>query len=67
MYKARLMAKWLTQQPDVGFVDSYSPVAKFVLIRIIVSVVAKMDLELHELDVKTTFLNEELKEDIYMT
>jgi hypothetical protein len=55
MYKARLMAKWVTQQPNVDFVDTYSPVAKLISIRIIVSVVAKMDLELHELDVKTTF------------
>jgi hypothetical protein len=30
------------------------------------SIVAKIYLELHQLDVKTTFLNEELKEDIYM-
>jgi hypothetical protein len=30
------------------------------------SIVAKMDLELHQLDVKITFLNGELKEDIYM-
>jgi hypothetical protein len=30
------------------------------------SIVSKMDLELHQLDVKTTFLNGELKEDIYM-
>jgi hypothetical protein len=30
------------------------------------SIVAKIDLELHQLDVKTTFLNEELQEDSYM-
>jgi hypothetical protein len=29
-------------------------------------IVAKMDIELHQIDVKTTFLNGELKEDIYM-
>jgi hypothetical protein len=30
------------------------------------SIVTKMDLELHQLDIKTTFLSGELKEDIYM-
>jgi hypothetical protein len=61
-----LVAKGFTQQPGIDLVDTYSPVAKFTSIRIIVSIVAKMDLELHQLDVKTTFLNGELKEDIYM-
>ena len=64
--KARLVAKGFTQQPGVDFVDIYSHVAKFTSVRIIMSIVAKMDLELHQLDVKTTFLNGELKEDIYM-
>jgi hypothetical protein len=41
-------------------------VAKFTSVRIIMFIVTKMDLELHQLDIKTTFLNEELKEDIYM-
>ena len=65
-YKVRLVAKGFTQQPSVDFVDTYSPVAKFASNRIITFVVVIMDLELHQLDVKTAFLNGELKEDIYM-
>jgi hypothetical protein len=61
-----LVAKGFTQQPGIDFVDTYSPVAKFTSIRIIMFIVAKMDLELHQLDVKATFLNGELKENIYM-
>ena len=60
------MAKGFTQQSSVDFVDTYSPVAKFASNRIIMSVVATMDLEFHQLDVETTFLNGELKEDIFM-
>uniref|UniRef100_A0A2N9FF63 CCHC-type domain-containing protein n=1 Tax=Fagus sylvatica TaxID=28930 RepID=A0A2N9FF63_FAGSY len=62
----KLVAKGFTQQPGVDFVDTYSPVAKFASVRIIMVVAAKLDLELHQLDVKTTFLNEDLKEEIYM-
>ena len=65
-YKARLVAKGYTQQPGADFVDTYSPVAKFTSVRIIMSIVARMNLELHQLDVKIAFLNGELKEDIFM-
>uniref|UniRef100_A0A2N9FQW6 CCHC-type domain-containing protein n=1 Tax=Fagus sylvatica TaxID=28930 RepID=A0A2N9FQW6_FAGSY len=65
-YKARLVAKGFTQQPGVDFVDIYSPVAKFASVQIIMVVAARLDLELHQLDVKTVFLNEDLKEEIYM-
>jgi hypothetical protein len=65
-YKAMLVAKGFIQQPGVDFVDTYSPVAKFASIRIIMVVVARLDLELHQLNVKTAFLNGDLKEENYM-
>ena len=65
-YKARLVAKGYTQKPGVDYEETYSPVAKFVSIRIIMALVAKLDLELFQFDVKAAFLNGELKEDIYM-
>ena len=65
-YKARLVAKGFTQQSSVDFVDTYSPVAKFASNRIITFVMAIMDLELPQLDVKIAFLNGELKEDRFM-
>ena len=65
-YKVRLVAKGFTQQPGVDFVDTYSLVAKFALVRIIVVVAARLDLELHQLDIKIAFLNGDLKEEIYM-
>ena len=65
-YKARLVAKGFNQQPSVDFVDTYSPVAKFASHRIIMVVVARMDLEFHRLDVNIAFINGELKEDIFM-
>ena len=43
-HKARLVAKGFTQQLGTDFVDTYSPVVKFTSVRIIMSIVAKMDL-----------------------
>ena len=60
------MAKGFNQQPSVDFVDTYSPVAKSASHRIIMFVVARMDLEFHRLDVNIAFINGELKEDIFV-
>jgi hypothetical protein len=46
-YKARLVAKGFTQQSGVDFVYTYSPVAKFASVWIIMVVAARLDLKLH--------------------
>ena len=65
-FKARLVAKGYIQKEGIDFQKTYSPVAKFASIRIILAIVAHLDLELHQMDVKTAFLNGELQEDIYI-
>jgi hypothetical protein len=41
-------------------------VVRFAFIRLILAMVASLNLELHQMDVKTAFLNEELDEEIFM-
>ena len=65
-YKARLVAKGYTQMEGIDFEETFSPVVKFVSIRVILAFVAHYDLELHQMDVKTAFLNGDLDEEIYM-
>ena len=65
-YKARLVAKWFTQKPGIDYKETYSPVAKFTCIRILMSIVSALDLELYQMGVKTAFLNGDLKEEIFM-
>ena len=54
-YKARLVAKGFTQKDGVNYKETFSPVSKKDSFRIIMALVAHYDLELHQMDVKTTF------------
>ena len=65
-YKARLVAKGFLQKYGVDFEETFAPVAKFTSIRIILSLAAHYQLLLHQMDVKTAFLNGILDEEIYM-
>ena len=65
-YKARLVAKGFLQKYGVDFEETFAPVAKFTSIRMILSFAAQYNLVLHQMDVKTAFLNGLLNEEIYM-
>jgi hypothetical protein len=65
-FKARLVAKEYTQREGIDYNKTFSPVSCKDSFRIIMALVAHYDLELHQMDVKTSFLNGDLDETFYM-
>jgi hypothetical protein len=64
-YKAMLVAKGYNQKGE-DFFDTYSTVAQLTTILVLLSLTTSYGLLIHQMDVKTTFLNGELEEEIYM-
>lgn len=65
-YKARLVARGFSQQEGVDYHDTFAPVAKHTSMRVLLSLAASEDFEIHQADVETAFLIPKLDEEVYM-
>ena len=65
-YKARIVAKGFTQKEDIDYKETFYPISSKDSFRTIMTLVVHFDLELHQIDVKTVFLNGDIDEMIYM-
>ena len=66
MYKARLVAIGYKQKEGLDYFDTYSHVTRITSIRMLIAIAALHNLEIHQMDVKTTFLNGDLNDEICM-
>ncbi|GJX91293.1 calcineurin B-like protein 4 [Tanacetum coccineum] len=65
-YKARLVIKGFRQREGLDFFDTYLPVTRITSIRMVLAIAALRKLEVHQMDMKMTFLNGDLENVLYM-
>ena len=56
-YKACLVAQGFSQVPGIDYFDMFAPVACLLSIRVVLSIVAVNDYEIHQIDIKGAYLN----------
>ena len=65
-YKVHLVARGFTQEYRIDYEETFAPVARLSSIRTLISVYAARKWSLFQMDVKNSFLNGELSEEVYM-
>jgi hypothetical protein len=65
-YKARFVARGFSQKEGNEYDETFTPMDRYTSIRTIIALAAKMKWKLHQMDVKTTFLNGVIKEEEYI-
>ncbi|KAA0032275.1 Integrase, catalytic core [Cucumis melo var. makuwa] len=65
-HKACLVAKGYAQQHGIDFEETFSPIARFETVRIVLALAAQQQWPVYQFDVKSAFLNGELQEEVYV-
>ncbi|GKA88588.1 zinc finger, CCHC-type containing protein [Tanacetum coccineum] len=65
-FKARMVIQGFRQKEGIDYFDTYATVARITTIRLLLALAAIHNLVIHQMDVKTSFLNGDLDEEVYM-
>jgi hypothetical protein len=65
-HKARFVARGFSQIEGVDYDETFAPVARYTSIRTIIAIAAEMGWRIHQMDVKTAFLNGFIEEEVYI-
>ncbi|GJX64078.1 retrovirus-related pol polyprotein from transposon TNT 1-94 [Tanacetum coccineum] len=64
--KARLVAQWYSQEEGIDYDETFAPVARMEAIKIFLAFATYMNFKVYQIDVKISFLNGKLKEEVYV-
>ena len=65
-YKARFVARGFSQVDGIDYDETFAPVARYTSIMGLISIATEMGWKIHQMDVKTAFLNGIIQEEIYI-
>ena len=65
-HKARLVAHGFVQQEGIDYDDAFAPLARMESVCVLLALAAQEGWQVHHMDVKSTFLNGDLKEEVYV-
>ena len=65
-YKARFVARGFSQKEGIDYEETFAHVARYNSIRAIMALSSMMKWDLHQMDVKTSFLNGVIEEEVYI-
>jgi len=65
-YKARYVAKGYSQREGLDYHETFAPTANLTSVRVLMQIAAQYDLTLHQMDVKTAYLNAPIDCEIYV-
>ena len=65
-YKARFVARGFSQKEGIDYEETFAPVARYTSIRSVLALAAVMKWKIHQMDVKTAFLNGVVEDEVYV-
>ena len=64
--KARLVVQGYNQEEGIDYDETFAPMARIEAIRLLIAFASHMEFKLYQMDVKSTFLNGLLQEEIFV-
>jgi hypothetical protein len=65
-FKAKFVARGFTQKEGIDYNETFAPVARYTSIQVIITLASILGWKLHQMDVKTSFLNGKIEHEVFV-